>query len=145
MRAWIILIATGLPLLSVNLQAEDKTRFPHCDGSLIIGKFVDLGGAGRIFLRYSAFSDSGLEVTHEASDGVVQWRYYVKPLMIAHSSYFQNASILVKDNTVFVTSVGAKTINEEISVETGEKISRTITMPERGEQAVPPKSDRAGG
>ena len=129
MKIQLIYIAFMVLFVGVTYGAKDDSRFPKVDGSLIKGQFVDLNddSAGKVFIRYAGHTDSGVEVTRRTKDGSLVWRFYVKPLMVAHSSYKHVVSAYVGGGKVFVTSKGFKTIKESIDLASGKQISRTVS------------------
>jgi hypothetical protein len=134
MNASILSFVIALLVASATTVSAEKSRFPKVDGSLIVGKFLDIDDGGRVFIRFGRFSDSGAEITRESKDGAIMWHFFVKPLMVAHSSYRHEVSAYQKDGKLYVTSEGFKTIKEEIDLATGKQLSRQIIQ---GEQAAP--------
>lgn len=125
------ILITILAIMAPAIAAEES-RFPKVDGGLIVGKFIDLDDGGRVFIRFARSSDSGAEVTRESKAGQLVWRYYMKSLMVAHSSYWHEVSAHAKDGRIYITSKGSKTIEEVIDLATGEQLSRRVTK--QGEQ-----------
>ena len=148
MKPSIIPIAIAVLVATTATIAAEESRFPKVDGELIVGKFLDLDDGGRVFIRFGSISDSGAEVTREAKDGSLTWRYYVKPLMVAHSSYRHEVSARAVDGRLYLTSRGSKTIEEVIDLATGGQLSRRVTKQGEqggaGEPATRAESDSQG-
>jgi hypothetical protein len=133
MKPSVLRIAITILVATASTITAEEPRFPKVDGGLVVGKFLDLDDGARVYIRFASNSDSGAEVTREAKDGSIAWRYYVKPLMVAHSSYRHDVSAYARDGKLYVTSVGFKTIEEVIDLAIGGQLSRRVTK--QGEQA----------
>jgi len=115
---------------AVEKQAEElpETWFPNVDGFATKGEFIDLSAPekGRLYIRYGAYYDSGVEVEKVDGAGKVVWRYQMERLGVAHKKYRHEVRARIDGKNIRVTSVGVKRINEVIDLATGKKVSRTI-------------------
>jgi hypothetical protein len=109
MRAKYILMASVVVGLILAMDgAEIPSRNPAfavVDGQNIKGVFVDVGEKGKIFARYSAISDSGIEVEKE-EQGKLVWRVQIKSLGLTHGIYAQDVEIRVSEGELKIKCEG---------------------------------------
>lgn len=114
-------------------DAIPKSVFPKVDGIFTKGEFIDLSDpkGERLYIRYGPISDSGVELERINGAGKVIWLYQVAPLGVSHSKYRHEVWTRIEGKKIWVTSIGAKTINEVIDLETGKQASRSISESKR--------------
>lgn len=138
----VILLSSGLIAMGDDKATEatekkkegmPETWFPKVDGVFTKGEFIDLSSpkGARLYIRYGPISDSGVELERVDETGKVVWRYQVESLGVSHSKYRHDVWIRIEGKNIQVTSIGAKTINEVVDLETGRKVSRIITETQR--------------
>ena len=132
--AWLLLLTALVASLSVHvanylsMPTSSESRFPPIDGMFEQGRFVDLACNDRLFLRFRAMEDSGVEI-ERVKNGRTVWIAYMDPLYVAHSAYSHDAFVRIDNwkttRKIEIISIGScGRITEIRNVDTGDLISR---------------------
>jgi len=127
-----------LAIISSPLHGEDTIKIEPAwtdpaDGWIFKGEYIDLDIAtrDRLFIRYSALSDSGAQLERIRGD-VVLWRRHVQPLGVIHSGYRHHVQVRVWRDIVYIESHGdSGYIYETRNLKDGSLINREIRDPSK--------------
>jgi outer membrane protein assembly factor BamB len=122
----------------VFLTSEDMVRVrPDCKVLWTIpvglhqwpsgGGLVDLPGGNLLAFQYGVISDSGVHVVRvDPAAGKVVWQAHCAPLGVSHSKYRHQATVVVEEKQVKVTSRGSfGRFIEVLHLESGRQVQRT--------------------
>jgi len=127
MSRYAIIVCIVPVILGLGFAEDVPPRmeqFKMVDGMDVMGQFIELGSNDAIYARFSAISDSGIEVERVRVGGTV-WRVFCRPLGEAHSIYMQKVRIKVNGKFLIIRSeASGGMFTEKRNIEDGKLVTR---------------------